>query len=70
MTAHNKILEAHKVTWEELDEDHIRVCINGYEDEYTARIEYDLFNSGIYAISRKYDKKNNKTYTTYKKSLK
>lgn len=63
-----KIIETHKMTWRQVTSELIEVCFNGTLDENTARVEQDLYAAGAYAVRRRYDKKHNKTYTTYKRA--
>ena len=62
------IIETHKMTWEALDANHIQVCFNGTLDERCILVEDELAKAGLFAIKRSYNKKLNKTFTTYKKA--
>lgn len=62
-----KIIEHNKMTWRQVTSELIEVCFNGSLDENCARVEQDLFNAGAFAVKRRYDKKLNKTFTTYKR---
>ena len=62
-----KILNFNKLSWVDLDPDHIEVTFAGHFDENHAQLERDLNQAGLRAVRRKYDKHKNRTYTIYKK---
>jgi len=58
-----------KIDWKQNTKSTIEVCFIGELDAYFTQHEQELYDLGLRAISRRYDKKNRKTYTTYKKVL-
>lgn len=62
------ILDKHKLTWEGVDAEHVKVTFHGHFDDNYAQLERELNQAGLHAVKRTYDKKNNKTITVYKRT--
>lgn len=60
------VLNFNKMTWKQLDKEHLLVIFYGSFDEDYARIENELNRLQMCAVKRTYDKRNNITLTTYK----
>ncbi len=62
-----KILNMHKFNYKQIDENHYSVTYVGHFDDNYSHVDNELNKSGLVAIRRTYDKKNNRTNTIYKK---
>lgn len=63
-----QLLTNNKVYWEIMGDNHIKTNYVGPYTEYHSNMEQQLFNLGLVAIRRTYDKKNNRISTIYKKT--
>lgn len=64
----SKIFIPKGISWEPVDEDHIRIVFHGHFDDNYAQTERELNSAGLYAVRRTYDKKTRKTTTIYKRT--
>lgn len=65
-----KVLNLHKLEWKTLATDLYEVSYIGHFDDNFAHLDKELSRAGLEAIKRSYDKKLNRTQTTYKKVCK
>ncbi len=66
MQTSKQVLEQYKLSYRVLAKNLIEVTFKGHFDDNYADLEAALTKSGLQALSRKYDKKNNQTITVYR----
>lgn len=67
-TTISSTLATNRVSWRQADLNHIEIDIAGHFDENHAQLERDLNAIGLCAVKRSYNKKQNRTSTTYKRT--